>query len=156
MPGADLRGSDQGLVGSAPISEDDGSKGRVRMASARKRSPASDSAQQEIREQEVLRANRELAAYFKGRRTEREARAALKIIRAFIRDREDLEPAVRRPLPGVSQSAKAAPNERPRKRTNGSGKRRRKKSSKRAVDPDLSTLPESESPAPEADTELSD
>src|SRR5262245_9389539 len=96
------------------------------MASARKRSSAkSDSAQQEMREQEVLRANRELAAYFKGRRTEREARAALKIIKAFIRDREDLEPAVRRPLPGASQAAKAAPRERPRKRVNGSGQRRR-------------------------------
>ena len=30
----------------------------------------------EAHDQEVLRANRELAAYFKGRRTEREARAA--------------------------------------------------------------------------------
>src|SRR5262245_11098666 len=48
------------------------------MASARKRStPGTDSSEQEIRQQEVLRANRELAAYFKGRRTEREARAAL-------------------------------------------------------------------------------
>jgi hypothetical protein len=55
---------------------------------------------QELREQEVLRANRELAAYFKGRRTEREARAALKIIKAFIRDREHLDPEKRRPLPG--------------------------------------------------------
>ena len=55
---------------------------------------------QELREQEVLRANRELAAYFKGQRTEREARAALKIIKAFIRDREHLDPEKRRPLPG--------------------------------------------------------
>src|SRR5258708_30690637 len=45
-------------------------------------------AEQERRDQEVLRANKELAAYFKGRRTEREARAALKIIKAFVRDRE--------------------------------------------------------------------
>ena len=57
---------------------------------------------QELREQEVLRANRELAAYFKGQRTEREARAALKIIKAFIRDREHLEPEKRRPLPGAT------------------------------------------------------
>jgi hypothetical protein len=56
---------------------------------------------QELREQEVLRANRELAAYFKGRRTEREARAALKIVKAFIRDREHIEPAKRRPLPAA-------------------------------------------------------
>jgi hypothetical protein len=57
---------------------------------------------QELREQEVLRANRELAAYFKGRRTEREARAALKIVKAFIRDREHIDPARRRPLPGAA------------------------------------------------------
>jgi hypothetical protein len=48
-----------------------------------------------------MRANRELAAYFKGRRTEREARAALKIVKAFIRDREHIEPAKRRPLPAA-------------------------------------------------------
>jgi hypothetical protein len=57
---------------------------------------------QELREQEVLRANRELAAYFKGRRTEREARAALKIVKAFIRDREHTDPVKRRPLPGAA------------------------------------------------------
>jgi hypothetical protein len=57
---------------------------------------------QELREQEVLRANRELAAYFKGRRTEREARAALKIVKAFIRDREHTDPVKRRPLPGAT------------------------------------------------------
>jgi hypothetical protein len=55
-----------------------------------------------MRDEEVMRANRELAAYFKGRRTEREARAALKIIKAFIRDRERLDPAKRRPLPGAN------------------------------------------------------
>jgi hypothetical protein len=60
-----------------------------------------------MREQEVLRANRELAAYFRGRRTEREARAALKIIKAFIRDRERVDPANRRPFPGA-ESAKGA------------------------------------------------
>jgi hypothetical protein len=58
-------------------------------------------ADQEMRDQEVLRANRELAAYFKGRRTEREARAALKIIKAFVRDREHQDPKSRRPLPGA-------------------------------------------------------
>jgi hypothetical protein len=55
---------------------------------------------QDMRDQEVFRANRELAAYFRGRRTEREARAALKIIKAFIRERERTDPARRRPLPG--------------------------------------------------------
>ena len=59
-------------------------------------------AEQAIRDQEVLRARRDLAAYFKGRRTEGEARAALKIIKAFVRDRERLEPERRWPLPGVS------------------------------------------------------
>ena len=54
---------------------------------------------QNMRDQEVLRANRELAAYFKGRRTEREARAALKIIKAFVRDRERRDAKSRPPLP---------------------------------------------------------
>jgi hypothetical protein len=58
-------------------------------------------AEQQTRDQEVLRANRELAAYFKGRRTEREARAALKIIKAFIRDRERRGVSSRPPLPGA-------------------------------------------------------
>ncbi len=65
-------------------------------------------AEQAIRDQEVLRASRDLAAYFKGRRTEGEARAALKIIKAFIRDRERLEPKSRRPLPGLSSQPAAA------------------------------------------------
>ena len=55
----------------------------------------------DIRDQEVARANKELSAYFKGRRTEREARAALKIIKAFIRERERVEASSRRPLPGL-------------------------------------------------------
>lgn len=53
-----------------------------------------------MRAQEVQRANRELAAYFKGRRTEREARAALKIIKAFVRERERRDERHRPPLPG--------------------------------------------------------
>jgi hypothetical protein len=61
-----------------------------------------ESADQEMRDQEVLRANRELAAYFKGRRTEREARAALKIIKAFIRDRERTDARSRPALPGAT------------------------------------------------------
>ena len=73
--------------------------------SPRKRSAGQgESDDQTIREQEVLRANRELAAYFRGRRTEREARSALKIIKAFIRDRERMDPAKRRPLPGTRSS----------------------------------------------------
>ena len=57
-----------------------------------------------MRDQEVLRANRELAAYFKGQRTEREARAALKIIKAFIKHRERSDAARHRPLPGIEPS----------------------------------------------------
>lgn len=71
--------------------------GRPRKRPASQGRPAAD----EIRNQEVLRANRQLAAYFKGRRTEREARAALKIIKAFVRDRERADPPTRRPLPIV-------------------------------------------------------
>ena len=69
--------------------------GRVHKRAASHSHPADD----DIRNQEVLRATRELAAYFKGRRTEREARAALKTIKAFIRERERADPAQRRPLP---------------------------------------------------------
>jgi hypothetical protein len=61
----------------------------------------------EARDQEVVRANRELAAYFKGGRTEREARAALKIIKAFIRERERGDPAHLRPLPRATNTASA-------------------------------------------------
>ena len=59
----------------------------------------------EMRDQEVLRATRELAAYFKGLRTEREARAALKIIKAFVKQRERSEADRRRPLPGLEPVA---------------------------------------------------
>ena len=55
--------------------------------------------EREMRAQEVLRANRELAAYFRGRRTEREARAALKIIKAFVKEREKRDAGSRQPLP---------------------------------------------------------
>jgi hypothetical protein len=72
------------------------------MATRRKRSNNEDSpAERDMRAQEVLRANRELAAYFRGRRTEREARAALKIIKAFVRERERRDPVHRPPLPGL-------------------------------------------------------
>ena len=58
----------------------------------------------QLHDQEVLRANRELAAYFKGRRTEREARAALKTIKAFVRDRERQDAKARPPLPAAAIS----------------------------------------------------
>jgi hypothetical protein len=74
---------------------------------------------QDTRDQEVLRAKKDLAAYFNGRRTEREARAALKIIKAFVRDRERRDPKDRAPLPGVKPAAeqKAEPKRKtPRER----------------------------------------
>ena len=83
-------------------------------------------AQREMRDQEVLRANRELAAYFKGRRTEREARAALKIIKAFVRDRERKEESGRAPLPGADD-AKTPQHAANRKAAIDSGERPRRK-----------------------------
>ena len=72
------------------------------MASSRERTAKGSAAADGVtRDQEVVRARKELAAYFKGLRTEREARAALKIIKAFVREREKIEVAKRRPLPGL-------------------------------------------------------
>jgi hypothetical protein len=79
------------------------------MATPRKRPAGDESAEQDMRDQEVLRANRELAAYFRGRRTEREARAALKIIKAFVREREKRDTRNRPPLP--MRRAKKAPTQ---------------------------------------------
>ena len=79
-------------------------------------------AEREMRNQEVLRANKELAAYFKGRRSDREARAALKIIKAFVRDRERGGAKDRPPLPGVEAArtpktpSQSATGERPKRR----------------------------------------
>ena len=73
---------------------------KVHMGRSRKHAGKPESStDREMREQEVVRANRELAAYFRGRRTEREARAALKIIKAFVRDRQRRDPRTLPPLP---------------------------------------------------------
>jgi hypothetical protein len=95
------------------------------MGQRRKPGSTRDPAEHEQRNQEVVRANRELAAYFKGQRTEREARAALKIIKAFVRDRERLDAADRPALPGVA--AKAAKAAAKRKAPGDRGNRRRHK-----------------------------
>jgi hypothetical protein len=80
------------------------------MATSRKRSAGEEtSADREMRAQEVLRANRELAAYFRGRRTEREARAALKTIKAFVKEREKRDAASRPPLP-IGRGTRVAKN----------------------------------------------
>ncbi len=88
-------------------------------------------AAQQMRDQEVLRAAKELAAYFKGRRTEREARAALKIIKAFVRDRERRDAKSRSPLPDAhaAKAPKKAPN---RKAATDTGERRRPKPRRKA------------------------
>ena len=108
--------------------------------------PRTDPAEQQIREQEVLRANKELAAYFKGRRTEREARAALKIIKAFIRYRERTSLANRRPLPGAEspKPAKNAARKKPRPAETAGGRPRRQLS--RAPSPDTQESPAASKP----------
>jgi hypothetical protein len=93
-------------------------------------------AEREMRDQEVLRANRELAAYFKGRRTEREARAALKIIKAFVHDRERQDARSRSPLPGAV-AAKTPKRVTNGKATNERGERHRRKA-RRIPQPTLS------------------
>lgn len=90
-------------------------------------------ANQQMRDQEVLRATKELAAYFKGRRTEREARAALKIIKAFVRDRERRDAKSRPPLPDAhaAKAAKKAPN---RKAASDKGEPRRRRPRRKPQD----------------------
>jgi hypothetical protein len=90
-------------------------------------------ANQQMRDQEVLRATKELAAYFKGRRTEREARAALKIIKAFVRDRERRDAKARPPLPGAdaAKTPKKAAN---RKAASDKGEPRRRKPRRKPQD----------------------
>jgi hypothetical protein len=83
------------------------------------------SATAEMRDQEVVRANRELAAYFKGLRTEREARAALKIVRAYIKERERSDAARRRPLPGLEAAPAAKPTRTPKRRKKAVESRRK-------------------------------
>jgi hypothetical protein len=85
--------------------------------------PRHGTGEQDRRDQEVLRANREPAAYFKGRRTEREARAALKI-KAFVRLRERQDAKSRSPLPGKRTSAAPEQKKKARARPSRAGKRR--------------------------------
>ena len=106
------------------------------MSPMRKRTAREKHVDEEIRDQEVLRANRELASYFKGLRTEREARAALKIVKTFIRRRERMDPAERRPLPGPK--TKKASKLRMRKA------RKVAKKSQSSADPALATSKEGE------------
>jgi len=94
----------------------------------------------DARDQEVLRANRELAAYFRGQRTEREAKAALKIIKAFLRERQHTPVDKRRPLPG----RKAAVSPPAAKRNSAAPKRKRRPRPAPVTEtPPASTTPES-------------
>jgi hypothetical protein len=86
--------------------------------------PGHSAAEQDMRDQEVLRANRELAAYFKGRRTEREARAALKIIKAFVRHRERQDVKSRPSLPGLHATARPVEKQKTRAKPSRAVKRR--------------------------------
>src|SRR6185295_15038117 len=91
--------------------------------------PRESADEQGMRDQEVLRANRELAAYFKGRRTEREARASLKIIKAFVRDRERRDVRSRPPLPGAGRAL--APSEATNRKAAGAGGERQRRRPRR-------------------------
>jgi hypothetical protein len=98
-------------------------------------------AEQEMRNQEVLRANRELAAYFKGRRTEREARAALKIIKAFVRDRERRDATDRPPLPGAgvpNRKAESVSGDRPQREPRRKPQDKASKSLTASIEPPVS------------------
>jgi hypothetical protein len=97
-------------------------------------------AERERRDQEVIRANRELAAYFKGRRTEREARAALKTIKAFVRDRERLVARSRPPLPGADVAKTMKEEVRHRKAASAVGERPRRKPRRTSQRKTLKTL----------------
>lgn len=128
------------------------------MAKRRKTGVDGDGAEQKMRDAEVLRAKAELAAYFKGHRTEREARAALKIIKAFVRERERGDPKSRRPLPGLA--APAAPRETTKRsvpRDTGARRARKARRAKREPAAKLSVgaSPDRAAPAdpPEAPTE---
>ena len=101
----------------------------------------------ETRDQEVLRANKELAAYFKGRRTEREARAALKIIKAFVRDRERADPESRRPLPGTAPTP-GKKQKRTRKVEARRGPAVRRKLRRQAKEKPLESRPDQTGPPP--------
>jgi hypothetical protein len=119
------------------------------MSVSRKRTvPHSNVVAQEIRDQEVVRANRELAAYFKGQRTEREARGALKIIKAFIRDREHMDPANRRPLPGEGvEKSKRKIAERTMKTSDQKTRRRRARRQPAGADSEKGSVGPGASPA---------
>ena len=118
-------------------------------------------ADQAMRDQEVLRANRELAAYFRGRRTEREARAALKIIKAFIRDREVRDATNRPPLPRADAAKAHELEDRAAAKPGGEPRRRKPRRKSRArtskggtasietqVNPESPELPDSDEPGP--------
>jgi hypothetical protein len=88
--------------------------------------PATDS-DQGARMQEGIRAKKELDAYFKGLRTDREARAALKMIKAFVRERERQDPSRRIPFTTkapVPRAEARTPHKQPRRHVSRTASRR--------------------------------
>ena len=112
------------------------------MTAARRtsRTPAGTPGELAMRDQEVVRANRELAAYFKGKRTEREARAALKIIKAFVRDRERGDARSRRPLPGL-RPVRSSSGDADKKAARTKPRKVHKRRAPRPVVPELAAAP---------------
>lgn len=98
--------------------------------------PGVTHAEHAMRDQEVLRANKELAAYFRGKRTEREARSALKIIKAFVRGREEMDSKSRPPLPGLA-APKAAKKPAARKTSKPRTRRRKPEDVSPPAEPEL-------------------
>jgi hypothetical protein len=111
-------------------------------AMGQRQKPATRDDEQAMRDQEVLRANKELAAYFKGQRTEREARAALKIIKAFVRGREDLDPKSRPALPGARTAETAKKPAEPRRAPEPRKQRRKAHEAMQPSEADLTKTPE--------------
>jgi hypothetical protein len=114
------------------------------------REPAGSASELAMRDQEVVRANHELAAYFKGQRTEREARAALKIIKAFVRDRERRDGKDRRPLPGLG-SAKPSTAGTEKKAARAAPRKARKRRAPRPSAPEPIIAPDETASAALAD-----
>lgn len=63
--------------------------------------------EQDTTEDEVRRAHRELMAYFRGRRSHREALAALKTIKRFVRAQKKQHATVTVAMPSVRSGRKA-------------------------------------------------
>src|SRR6185295_14542063 len=93
------------------------------------------------------RANKELAAYFRGQRTEREARNALKTIKAYVRYRERLDPAAVRPSP-AARPPRTTPSRSPKKAATGAVIHRRRSPAEEPVPTAGNEIADAASPIP--------